>query len=40
MSNTRLEMRIRHRGGKFRSKAVSVGMAAFTSSIFYRQVNG
>lgn len=39
VSNTRMEMRIQHRGGKFRSKAVSVGMVAFTGSIFYRQVN-
>lgn len=39
VSDMGLEMRIQHRGGKFRSKAVSVGMVAFTGSIFSRQVN-
>lgn len=39
VSDMGLEMRTQHRGGKFRSKAVSVSMVAFTGSIFYRQVN-
>lgn len=39
MSDSGLEMRIQHGGGKFRSKAMPVGMVAFTGSILYRQAN-